>query len=63
MLLVLLVSCSSDEGMDDEQSAIDQAVQKTADKAVQYIQEPIDKAEAVKVIEEERTSKLEEQVQ
>lgn len=63
MLLVLLVSCSSDEGMDDDQSAIDQAVQKTADKAVQYIQEPIDKAEAVKVIEEERTSKLEEQVQ
>lgn len=63
MLLVLLVSCSSDEGIDDEQSAIDQAVQKTADKAVQYIQEPIDKAEAVKVIEEERTSKLEEQVQ
>ena len=63
LMFALMVSCSSDEGTDDEQSKIDQAVQKTADKAVRYIKEPIDKAEAVKEIEEERTTKLEEQVQ
>lgn len=63
LLLVLMVSCSSDDTADDEQSVIDEAVQKTADKAVKYIKEPINKAEAVKVVEEERTRKLEEQVQ
>ena len=60
--LVLLVSCSSDEAADDKQSAIDQAVQKTADTAVRYIKDPIEKAEAVKTVEEDRTRKLEEQV-
>ncbi len=63
MLLVLMVSCSSDDSAKEEQSAIDRAVQKTADKAVRYIKEPINKAEAVKTVEEERTRKLEEQVQ
>lgn len=60
--LVLLVSCSSDEAADDKPSAIDQAVQKTADTAVRYIKDPIEKAEAVKTVEEDRTRKLEEQV-
>lgn len=60
LITVLLTSCSSDQ---DEESTIDRAVQKTADKAVKYIQEPIDKAEAIKEVEEERTRKLEEQVQ
>lgn len=63
IVLLLLVCCSSEEKTDSEQSVIDQAVQKTADKAVKHIQDPIDKAEAVKVIGEERTSKIEEQVQ
>lgn len=61
--VVLLISCSSEDGADSEESVIDQAVQNTADKAVRYIKEPIEKAEAVKVIEEERTRKLDEQVQ
>lgn len=60
--LILLVSCSSDEAADDKQSAIDQAVQKTADTAVRYIKDPIEKAEAVKTVEDDRTRKLEEQV-
>lgn len=60
LMSVLLVSCSSDQ---EEKSAIDRAVQETADKAVKYIKEPIDKAEAIKGVEEERTRKLEEQVQ
>ena len=63
LTVFLLISCSSDDGADGEESVVDQAVQKTADKAVRYIQEPIDKAQAVKVSEEERMRKLDEQVQ
>lgn len=60
-LIFLLVSCSADQ--DEEPSAIDEAVKETADEMVKHIKEPIDKAEALKVIEEERTRKLDEQVQ
>jgi len=61
-LLLVLMSCSSGEES-DTQSAIDEAVQKTADKAVHYIKDPINKAEAIKELEEERTRTQDEQLQ
>ena len=62
MWLLLLTSCSSGDE-EDQSSVIDEAVQKTADKAVAYIKEPIDKAEAVKELEEERARSRTEQLQ
>jgi len=62
ILLVLMVSCSAEE-TPEEPSVIDEAVQKTADAAVGYIKDPLEKAEAVKASEEARRKKIEEQTQ
>jgi len=69
LLLLLLVlppyitGCSGDEESVEQDSVIDQAVQKVADRGVDYIQTPIEKAKAVKEIEDARRSQLEEQSQ
>jgi len=60
--LLLLTSCSSGDE-EEKSSVIDEAVQKTADKAVEYIKDPIEKAEAVKELEEERARSRTEQLQ
>ena len=56
-----IAGCSGDEETAQEDSTIDRAVQKVADRGVEYIQTPIDKARAVKDIEEARREQLEEQ--
>lgn len=58
---LLLTACSSDEEEIQESSSIDRAVKEVADRAVDYIQTPIEKAEAVKEIEEARQGHIEEQ--
>lgn len=59
--LLLITACSGDEENVQQESAIDQAVKTVADRAVDYIQTPIEKAEAVKEIEEARQGRMEEQ--
>lgn len=61
--IFMLTSCSTDQDKEEGKSSIDQATKKVADTAVEYIKTPIEKAEAVKEIEEERGRKLKEQVQ
>ena len=60
---LLLIGCSHDEDEKGSESAIDRTTKKVADTAVEKIKTPLEKAEAIKVIEEQRTDKLEEQVQ
>ena len=62
IIIFLLSGCSSDQGQ-EEQSAIDKKTEEVATQMVQKIQDPIDKAQALKVSEEQRTKKLEEQVE
>lgn len=59
--LFQMTGCSGDEENVQNDSVIDQAVQKVADSGVDYIQTPIEKAKAVKDIEEARNQQLEEQ--
>lgn len=59
---LLLAGCSQDEE-EKAESSIDRATKKVADKVVTQIKTPLEKAEAVKEIEEQRTDRLEEQVQ
>ncbi|MEJ2058500.1 MAG: hypothetical protein P8X39_11760 [Desulfofustis sp.] len=58
---LLIPACSGDEEEVQKDSSIDRAVKEVADRAVDYIQTPIEKAEAVKEIEEVRRRELEEQ--
>lgn len=60
---LLLIGCSQDEEETGSDSAIDRATKKVADTAVERIKTPLEKAEAVKEIEEQRRDKLDEQVQ
>ena len=56
----LLTGCPAEQ--DEEKSgSIDRATKKVADAAVDYIQTPKEKAEAVKEIEEARHKTFEEQ--
>ncbi len=59
----LLSSCSGDQDKKEEESSIDRATKDVADKIVDHIKTPIEKAEAVKDIEEERTEQYKKQVQ
>jgi hypothetical protein len=58
----MLYGCSQDEEEKGE-SSIDRATKEVADKIVTQIKTPLEKAEAVKEIEEQRTGRLEEQTQ
>jgi len=59
--LFQMTGCSGDDENVQNDSVIDQAVQKVADSGVGYIQTPIEKANAVKDIEEARHQQLKEQ--
>ncbi len=58
---LLLLGCSQDQE-EKQESAIDRATKEVADKAVRQIKTPLEKAEAVKEIEEQRTDRMEEQL-
>ncbi len=59
--VALLTGCPADQDGEEKSGSIDRATKKVADAAVDYIQTPKDKAEAVKEIEEARRNRLEEQ--
>ena len=59
---LMLYGCSQDEE-DKGESSIDRATKEVAGKIVTQIKTPLEKAEAVKEIEEQRTDRLEEQTQ
>lgn len=59
--ILFLSGCSAEQDDDEKGGSIDRATKKVADAAVDYIQTPVEKAEAVKEIEETRRSRLEEQ--
>lgn len=62
LLAALMVSCSSEQDQaEDEPTVIEQSTKAVADEMVQRIRQPIEKAEAVKQIEEARHERLQEQ--
>lgn len=58
---LLVIGCSQDEE-EQQESSIDRATKEVADRVVEQIKTPLEKAEAVKEIEEQRTDQLEEQI-
>jgi hypothetical protein len=57
-------SCSSEQDQaEDEPTVIEQGTKAVADEIVERIRQPIEKAEAVKEIEETRRERLQEQTQ
>ena len=61
LTVIMLTGCPADQENDGERSSIEQATKKVADAAVDYIEVPKEKAQAVKEIEEARQRRLEEQ--
>ncbi len=60
---LLLLGCSGEQEENEKQSSIDKATKEVADKIVEHIKTPIEKAEAVKEVEEDRTRELQKQVE
>lgn len=63
MSSLLLIACSDEEEEAGNESAIDRAAKEVATAAVEQIKTPLEKAEAVKELEEQRTDRMEEQIQ
>jgi hypothetical protein len=64
MILVLALSGGCSGGNDrEEKSGIDKATEKVATDIVDTIQKPIDKAEAVKALEEQRAEQYKKQAE
>ncbi|MGI9538151.1 MAG: hypothetical protein ACR2PB_13865 [Desulfocapsaceae bacterium] len=59
---LLLVACSEEEEEARNESAIDRATKEVATTVVEQIKTPLEKAEAVKELEEQRTDRMEEQI-
>ena len=62
-MVFLLLGCSGEPEENEKQSSIDKATKEVADKIVDHIKTPIEKAEAVKEVEENRTREYQKQVQ
>ncbi len=64
LIAALMPSCSSEQDqVEDQPSVIEQGTKAVADEMVERIRQPIEKAEAVKEIEEARRERLKEQTQ
>lgn len=61
VIWMLMSGCSREGEEESDGSAIDRATKEVADKVVEQIKTPIDKAEAVKDSEEARHDRFEEQ--
>ena len=59
----MLCACSQEEKEVQKESPIDRATKAVADKVVEQIKTPQEKAEAVKEIEEQRRDELQRQTQ
>lgn len=53
--------CSGDE--EKKKSSVDSFTEETAQKAVKYIQEPLDKARAVQQLANERSSEIKQTIE
>ena len=60
---LMFCACSQEKEEVQKESSIDRATKAVADKAVEQIKTPLEKAEAVKEIEEQRRDELEKQAQ
>ena len=60
---LMLCACSQEEEEVQKDGSIDRATKAVADKAVEQIKTPLEKAEAVKEIEEQRRDELQKQAQ
>ena len=60
---LMLCTCSQEEADVQKESSIDRATKAVADKAVEQIKTPLEKAEAIKEIEEQRRDELQKQAQ
>jgi hypothetical protein len=60
---LLLSACSQEEEEVRQESSIDRATKEVADKVVDQIKTPLEKAEAVKEIEDQRRENQLKQVQ
>jgi hypothetical protein len=64
LIAALTPSCSREQDQaEDEPSVIEQGTKAVADEMVERIRQPIEKAEAVKEIEEARRERLQKQTQ
>ena len=61
--LAMLTACSSEEQNVEEKSEIRKATDKVAHELVEDIQRPLDKAEAIKTMEDQRNKTLKKQVE
>ena len=59
---LLLIACSEEQEEVRNESTIDRATKEVATTVVEQIKTPLEKAEAVKELEEQRTDKMEEQL-
>ncbi len=62
-ILTMLTACSSEEQNVEEKSEIRKATDKVAHELVEDIQRPLDKAEAIKTLEEQRNETIKKQVE
>lgn len=60
LLLVFFAACSSDSEENANTEIVDQAVEKVAQTVVESIQQPLDKANEVKNMGDERAEKIKE---
>lgn len=57
LFATLIVGCSDDKEK-NEPGAIEQVTEKAADVGIQYIQQPIEKAQGVQAIQDAHTQKM-----
>lgn len=60
LLLVLFAACSSDSEETANTEIVEQATEKVSKTVVESIQQPLDKAQAAKIIGDERAEKIKE---
>lgn len=61
--LAMLIACSSEEQNVEEKSEIRKATDKIAHELVEDIQQPLNKAEAIKTLEEQRNDMIRKQAE
>ena len=61
--LAMLIACSNEEQNVEEKSEIRKATDKIAHELVEDIQQPLDKAEAIKTLEEQRNNTIRKQAE
>lgn len=63
LIMLMLASCSNEQESSEDKGIIKKATDKVAHEIVEKIQRPMDKARAVKSLEEQRAARLKEQTE